>query len=225
MGLVWWLVPTAAAAIGAFTILRGVVHLFRGHVARSGSHLVGGIILAAAGLALGLVGVNVQLFSRFTHEGPVALVSVKSLDGARNFYRVSIARLDGSIPTQSCAIQGDEWIIGGRVQKWKAWATILGMNATYTLDQVSNKYFTAARGNGKPITSCDLTGTPEVNELVPPDWLPWLLARFYAEDRRFGSANYMPLADGARYEILITQSGFNAEPANGVARAAVAALR
>jgi hypothetical protein len=40
------------------------------------------------------------------------------------------------------------------------------------------------------------------------------------EDRRFGSANYMPLADGAQYRIVITQYGFNAEPANAVAKAA-----
>jgi len=225
VGLLWWVAPVAVAAFGALFILTGIGHLFRGHVARSGRHLVGGTTLAALGLALSLVGVNIQLFTRLTHEGPVAIVSVKSIDPAANTYLVSIKRLDSDIPLQSCTIQGDEWLIGGRVQKWKAWATVLGLNATYSLDQVSNKYFTATRGNGKPITSCDLASAPEVNQYVPPAWLPWLLAKFYVEDRRFGSANYMPLADGAQYRIVITQSGFNAEPANAIAKAANDAQR
>jgi hypothetical protein len=40
------------------------------------------------------------------------------------------------------------------------------------------------------------------------------------EDRRFGSANYMPLADGATYNVVMTQSGLNSEPANETARKA-----
>jgi hypothetical protein len=41
-----------------------------------------------------------------------------------------------------------------------------------------------------------------------------------ADERRFGSANYMPLADGALYLVFMTQNGLNAEPANDPARAA-----
>ena len=62
-----------------------------------------------------------------------------------------------------------------------------------------------------------------VNAYVPDKWLPWILENFYTEDRRFGSANYMPLADGAVYRIVITQSGFNAEPLNAIAKDANAA--
>ncbi len=54
------------------------------------------------------------------------------------------------------------------MQKWKGWANILGLDATYTLDQIFNKYSSAARANGKPITSCDLKGPPpEVNQYIP----------------------------------------------------------
>ncbi|MEI9886172.1 MAG: hypothetical protein WDN08_06650 [Rhizomicrobium sp.] len=57
-----------------------------------------------------------------------------------------------------------------------------GLDATYTLDQISNKYSSAARGNGKTITSCDLHGTPVVNSYVPQGWLPWILDKFYTEE-------------------------------------------
>lgn len=94
----------------------------------------------------------------------------------------------------------------------------------YVLDQISNRYFTAARGNGKTITACDLKGPPpRVNRWVPRGWLNWLVAHAYTEDRRFGSAVFMPMADGAAYRVLITQSGLNAEPTNAIARRANAA--
>jgi hypothetical protein len=42
----------------------------------------------------------------------------------------------------------------------------------------------------------------------------------YVEDRHFGSGAYMPLADGAVYKVIMTQSGLNAEPVNNTARKA-----
>jgi hypothetical protein len=82
-------------------------------------------------------------------------------------------------------------------------------------------YFSAARGNGKPITACDIEDVaPRLDRYIPRGWLAWLAAKAYTVDRRFGSANYMPLADGALYRVVITQSGFNAEPGNAAARTA-----
>lgn len=214
----WWFAPVAVAVLGVLTVVGGFAAAFRREPGAAGRRMVGGVTAAALGLALSLVGLNIQLFSRLTHEGPVAEVHVKAIDPATSRFLVTVHRLDGQIPDQSCTLQGDEWLISGRVQKWKAWANVLGLDATYTLDQLSNKYFTAERGNGKPITSCDLMGKPKANDYVPDAWRAWLLSQFYTVDRKFGDANYMPLADGADYKVVITQSGFNSEPANDVAR-------
>jgi hypothetical protein len=71
------------------------------------------------------------------------------------------------------------------------------------------------------ITACDIADVAlRIDQYVPHAWLAWLAARAFAVDRRFGSANYMPLADAAVYRVVITQSGFNAEPVNQPARAA-----
>jgi hypothetical protein len=71
------------------------------------------------------------------------------------------------------------------------------------------------------ITACDLEGPPpDVNQYIPDKWVRWLSDQAYTVDRRFGDANYMPLADGALYKVVITQSGFNSEPDNDAARAA-----
>jgi hypothetical protein len=217
----WWAAPVIVAVCGIALLLSGTGHLFRGRPVRAGGHLVAGAPLAIIGLAASLLGLSAQTYARLTYENPVASVSVKLLDRDAQRYLVTVARQDGSNRKQSCMLQGDEWLLSGRVQKWKPWANVLGLDATYSLDQLSNKYFTAERGNGKPITACDLEGPPPaIDKYVPPKWFAWLFARAYSVDRRFGSANYMPLADGAVYRVLITQSGFNAEPVNEIARAA-----
>jgi len=226
LGGIWLVVPLIVGAAGVLIFFLGLGHLFQGRPARATGHVVAGAPLAVVGFALALLGINTQTYSRLTHEGPVADVSVKVVDPATSRYAVTVHRLDGSNRAQTCQLQGDDWVLSGRVQKWKSWANVLGLDATYSLDQVSNMYSSAARGSGKIITACDLDGPPpQVDQYVPPQWVNWLTQQAYTVDRRFGDANYMPMADGAVYRVVITQSGFNAEPVNDAAKAANDAAR
>lgn len=223
-GLAWIVIPALAALFGVGLLLAALVHYGRGRPARGTAHMVAGAPLAVVGLAAALLGLNTQTFARLTHEGEVADVWIMAIDRTKGLYHVRVTRLDGPKLSQDCILQGDEWDIGARVQKWKPWANLLGLDTTYVLDQVSNRYFTAERGNGKPITACNLKGPPPAeNRWVPKAWLGWLVGHAYTEERRFGSAVFMPLADGAAYRVLITQSGLNAEPSNAIARRANAA--
>jgi hypothetical protein len=219
VGWIFLAVPLLVAFFGVVWLVSGIGHATRGRAGKGSRGVLGGGAVAAVGLALSLLGINAQSFARLTHEGPVAEVSVRAIDPANNLYLVVVRRLDGSYPPQTCQIQGDEWLITGRVQKWKPWANALGLDATYSLNEITNKYRDAERGNGRPITSCDIAGpAPTVNQYLPEPVVQWLIAHAYVEDRRFGDANYMPLADGATYRVVITQSGFNTEPENDTAR-------
>ena len=224
LGWYWVVVPLIVAALGIFVLLRGFGHVARGRHGKGAAHVMVGSPLALIGLAAGLIALNTQTFARLSHESDIARVSVKSTDPAQNRYELTIQRLDVANVVQTCRVQGDEWEMSARVQKWQPWANVLGLDTTYALDQVDNKYFSAERGNGRIITACDLKGPPPaVDSYVPQSWLFWLLDRSYTEHRRFGSAAYMPNADGAVYKVVMTQSGLNAEPANDVAERANAA--
>lgn len=221
MGSVWIFVPLAIAGLGFLFFLAGAAHLFRGRPVRGGIGLGAGGAVTIGGLAAGLLGLNLQSYSRLTYEAPVAEVSIHTLDPVHKLYEVKVHRLDGSNRVTLCKLQGDEWLLAGRVQKWQPWANEIGLNATYTLEQMSNMYFSASVANGRPITACDLKGPPPpVNQYLPEAWVNWLVAHALVQDRRFGSANYMPLADGAEYKVVITQMGFNAEPDNDAAKRA-----
>ena len=218
MGMIWFVVPLVVAGLGFLVFLAGTGHLLHGRAAKAGVGLGAGGAITIAGLAAGLFGLNLQSYSRLTYEAPVAEISIHAQKPAEKLYTVAVHRLDGTDRTTNCTLQGDEWLLSGRVQKWKAWANELGLNATYTLNQISNMYYSAREASGKPIMACDINGPlPQVNQYLPESWVKWLMDHALVQDRRFGSANYMPLADGAVYKVVITQMGFNAEPVNDAA--------
>jgi hypothetical protein len=213
--------PLLVALLGVILILDGLRHLVRRRVYRGGGGVIGGVIVALIGLGIALIGLNMATYARLSYERPVAEVTVHAVDPARKLYAVAVRRLDTITPAHSCELQGDEWIIGGHVRRWKPWVNLLGLDSGYTLDQLANKYVSADEGEGKPITVCDIeSARPTIDRYVPGRWLTWLMSLPSAEERHFGSASYMPLADGAVYTVVMTQAGLNAEPANEAAKAA-----
>ncbi|GAA0541935.1 hypothetical protein FHS83_000204 [Rhizomicrobium palustre] len=221
MGTLWVVAPLVVAGLGFIGFLFGAGHLVRGRFMRAGAGLGGGGLITIAGLAVGLIGLNLQSYQRLTYEVPLAQVSVHVVNPALKIYTVAVTRLDGTNRVQNCTLQGDSWEVGGRFQKWKPWANEIGLDATYTLDQITNRYNSAAEGNGKRITACDLQSQPsEVSKVLPRVVSNWILAHMMVKQREFGSASYMPLVDGAKYTVIATQFGFNAEPANAIANRA-----
>jgi hypothetical protein len=218
MGPIIVIVPLIVAGVGFVVFLAGFPHVARGRAGAAVFRLGGGGALTIAGLAAGLIGLNLQSYSRLTYEVPLAEISVHAVKPAEKIYTVTVKRLDGTNRIQNCTLQGDAWELGGRFQKWKPWANELGLNATYTLDQISNRYYSAAEANGKRITACDINGpAPKVNHFLPDSWVKWLMGHMLVKERFFGSASYMPMVDGAVYKLIATQFGFNAEPANEIA--------
>ncbi len=219
----WVVAPLAVAVLAIVLLLRAIFHVARGRFGHGGLHVGTGLVLALSALCLGLIVLNTQSYARLTHERPVAEVTVAAIHPALQTYRVTVRRLDETRIVTTCNIQGDEWIMSAAVQRWQPWMNILGLDSTYTLDQLANKYFSAARGNGRRITACDLSGPASgANRFVPGRLAAWLMGKAQAGQRRFGSAAYMPLTDGAIYRVIMTQSGLNADAVNPIAAAAVA---
>jgi hypothetical protein len=218
-----WMIfaPLAVAALGLVAFVAGIVHAVKLRPGKASVRLGGGGLLAMGGLAAGLIGLNLQSYERLTYEVPLADVTVRAVDPAHKLYAVTVTRLDATHFVQTCTLQGDAWEIGGRFQKWKPWANEIGLNATYTLDQISNRYYRAIDGDGQRITACDLKAPqPEAVQYLPDVVVRWVLKHMLVEDRFFGSASFMPMTDGAEYKVIATQFGFNAEPVNAPARAA-----
>lgn len=225
----WWIAPAVVGLLGLTLLVRGLGALFRGRFV--GGLLGGGVgaaLMAAATIA-SLLALDVQTYARLTYERPVATIQTRQL-GPQYFEATVIQPGRGeNLPaaTNLYPLHGDEWRIEAQVLKWKPWANVLGLDAQYRLDRLSGRYRSIDQELNDERSVHPLSGGD-----VGPEWLPWRLdawemARRYrryvdAVDTLYGGAAYMPMADGAQYEVWITQSGLVARPANDAAREASA---
>lgn len=224
----WWIAPAAVGLIGLVLLVRGLGALFRGHPVSGLLGIVGGGGFAAAAAIATLLALDIQTYARLTYERPVATISTRQL-GPQYFEATVIqpARGEGQpAATNLYPLHGDEWRIEAQVLKWKPWANVLGLDTQYRLDRLSGRYSSIAQELNAERSVHDLSNGEAVHGL-PWRISAWDMARKYrryvdAVDTLYGGAAYMPMADGARYEVWVTQSGLIARPANDRARTASA---
>jgi len=230
----WWVVPCLVAFVAGLFVLNGMIALFRGRWITGPLRMIfGGAVLAGA-LSAVLLAQNVQTYARLTYERPVATVQLRKL--APQYFEVTVTQPpvtdDGPARTAVYPVNGDDWRIEAQVLKWKPWANVLGLDSQYRLDRLSGRYQDIEQERTGARSVHALSGGDPIKGEILGVTLPWNLTVWHgaqryrryvdAVDTLYGGATYMPMADGARYEVWITQSGLIARPANDAARTASA---
>ena len=168
--------------------------------------------VAALSLAISL---HLYTYSRLTAEQPVAQVQIEQLAPQRFNVTMHVPEKK----PRNFVIEGDEWQLDARVLKWHGWAQLLGLDAQYRLDRISGRYRNIAQARSRPPTVHALaydSGPLDLWELAQtkPKWLPWV-------DAEYGSATFLPMRDAVKYQVMMTQTGLLARPANAAASEAV----
>jgi len=205
MGLWGDALTLALGALGVLLLLAGCRRLFRRRFFAAGRAWLGGLVLIAAALMLFGVASNLHTYRRLTHEQPVARLAFEKIGEQR--YRATLTRPSGEVQTLN--LSGDEWQLDARVLKWHGWANLLGLDARYRLERISGRYRDIAQERSAPRTVHELGEARGIDvwalAQAQPRWLPFV-------DAIYGSATYLPLADGARYEVSLGQAGLIARP-------------
>jgi hypothetical protein len=179
--------------------------------------LSGAFVLAlAAGAAL--VAMNLHTYARLTHEQVAAWVSMRRL--SERHYALSVQTQ--SAPARHFDVRGDEWQIDARVLKWRALGNMLGFDTVYRLERISGRYGDIRQERAAPRTVYALAADPGVDF--------WSLLRKHhpyvpLADALYGSAAYVPMAEGAAYSVTVSASGLVVRPGNDAARKAVGGWR
>jgi hypothetical protein len=206
------------AVAGLLFLLLAVKRLRHRRFGACAIHGTSSLALFLAAIAIGLLGVNLLTYHRLTHEQPALEAQFKRDGEAR--YAALLTYPSGE--TQELALSGDEWQVDARVLKWHAFADLLGFDTAYRLERISGRYTDIARERDRQRT---------VYALNPPDrvdvWTLLRAGRRYVPwaDALYGSAVYVPMSDGARYQVVVSQSGLVARPLNESARQAVGAWK
>ena len=98
--------------------------------------------------------------------------------------------------------------------KWRPWANIIGYDSVYKLDRLSGRYSTLDDEVNKPRSLYSVTSEPgiDVFEQIKKrgGWLK-------AVDAYYGSGTYLPMGDGAVFEIRMSQTGLIGRAVNEAA--------
>jgi hypothetical protein len=175
--------------------------------------LTGGVVLLLVAVA-GLVTANLFTYARLTHEQEAARVITRQL-GERQF---AVTVQTRERPARDFNVRGDEWQIDARVLKWRALGNLLGFDTVFRLERLSGRYGDVASERTGPRTVYELAAEPGVDF--------WTFARRYHQyvplaDALYGSAAYVPMAEGAQYVVTVSASGLVVRPDNDAARKAV----
>ncbi|WP_176693232.1 hypothetical protein [Arenimonas terrae] len=167
-----------------------------------------GFALLLLVLALGLVGLGwlLRQYAWLLEDVPVATLSL--VQEAPQRYRATFVP-EGGAPADFVLL-GDEWQLDARVIRWTLPGQLAGLPPVYRFERLSGRY-----GDPKQ----DLAAQRSVHDLRH-DWDFWefrqrWLADLPIADARWGSAAYLPMLDGARYQVFISpRGGLVAKPAD-----------
>lgn len=211
----WLDVGVAVCALVALLLIaRGVHHVRRRRVWRGSVVGLGGLVIGCLAVIALLIGINLLTYARFTFEQPVATISFRALSPQR--YAVTLVRHDGG--TVQATLTGDEWELDARIIKWKGVATVIGFEPLYRLQRLSGRYASIHDTLTRPPSAIALAREPGLSlwQLAHREarWLPFV-------DASYGTATYLPMGDGASYEVSLSTTGLLARPANAAAARAV----
>lgn len=206
--------------LGGFFLLRPrqLIAWFKGSIA---------LLILLAGLALLILGMDLRHYQHLSDLAPVAQLDIQSQDDG--LWRVTLhtardtqdADAITAAQTSSPAvylIKGDQWQLDARVLLFSGPLTWLGLRPVYRLDRISGRYIAFEDETSQPRTAFDLNPSASWIDFWQLDHrfgLPMLQAKY-------GSATFMPLRDGASYEVLLSATGLLAKPLNDEAKQAVA---
>jgi len=174
-----------------------------------------GALFILLGVAAGLVAASLHGYQRLTHEQLAAKVTLRQL-GERQ-YALTLEPPGGA--ARHYEMRGDEWQIDARVLKWRPAATIAGFDTLYRLERLSGRYGDIVQERTAKRTVHALAVTDEPVDL-------WDLAKRYHSyvplvDALYGSAAYVPMAEGAEYTVTVSATGLVIRPGNDAAKKAL----
>ncbi|HEY1314785.1 MAG TPA: hypothetical protein VGE92_12960 [Steroidobacteraceae bacterium] len=201
--------------------LAGILFLFAAMRRLRQRKVISGLFHGATALVLILVGVgaallltNLRTYQRLSFEQRAGELQL-TRTGDRQFNAV-LSYPNGE--RANFALRGDEWQVDARVLKWHAFANLVGFDTAYRLERLSGRYSRVEDEVAQPRTAFSLNPPQHIDPWVLVhryrSWVPWI-------DAVYGSAAFLPMADGALYEISVSQSGLIARPLNQAARDAV----
>lgn len=209
-------VSTLFAILAIYFLFRFLHCVRHGRVVRAGGSCVSCLGSAAVAGAGGMLLLSYLSYARLIEEKLVSRIEFHQT--ATDEFQARIMVTGKS--DQFYMLRGDEWQMDARIITWKPPMTVLGLDPIYQLDRLSGRYAEIDREKTEARTVHSLSSAPPADAWQMARRFPFLMP---GVDAHYGTATYVPMADGARYEVMLSRDAIIARPANDAAREAIGA--
>jgi len=208
------IISSTFMGIALYFVVSTARHAKRRRPIRATRSMAGGVVSGALGSASVLLAFSYYGYGRLIDEQLVSQIQFSQTAPREYSARVMI---DGQTD-RVFTLRGDEWQMDARVVNWKPPVTLLGLDPIYQLDRLSGRYSNI---------DDEMTEQRTVHALSEELTLDvWRVARRFPTlmpgvDAYYGTATYLPMADGARFEVSLSRTALIARPVNSQAEYAV----
>ncbi|OUS23621.1 hypothetical protein A9Q99_26605 [Gammaproteobacteria bacterium 45_16_T64] len=206
MGYDW--ITGIVVLVSVIFLVSGVITLFRKDWFLNWLRGTLGMFFVLFSVFFGLLAVNVFSYQQMKNEQSVATLSFERVD--KQLYDVTVSQPSGR--EMRYEVRGDLWQIDARVIKWEGVLSAIGFTTGYKLDRLQGRFITLEQERSTKRTVYALS-EPDVGFDLwsaiksSSGWLPIV-------DAAYGSATFLPMADGAIFSVSIGNAGLVARPLN-----------
>jgi hypothetical protein len=202
------------ALLAFFLLIRTFRCARHGRILRACGTCLSGVVSAALAGAAVLLAFSYYSYDRLISEATISTIQFSRTASDQFEARLMVA----GERDRFYELRGDEWQLDARMVNWKPPATILGLDPIYRLERLSGRFSEIDRERNEIRTVHALSTKPHLDV--------WSLARRFplltpGIDAYYGTATYVPMADGARYEVSLSRDAMIARPVNEAAKRAV----
>ena len=162
------------------------------------------VVFIAAGAVLALFSLGIEGMRALTKEESAARIKVVPSGAQR--YDATVTFADGRVQTYDLA--GDDIYVDGHIVKWTPLANMLGLHTSYRLDRIAGRYRALDQENTARRTVYAIDTPPVIDLVALGKRLP--LRDFF--DAEYGSASYVPVAEGGELDLMVSTSGLLLRP-------------
>ena len=170
------------------------------------------LVLIAGGLYGIAVAMELRHYQALSHMETIGSLRTEAIGDQT--WRVRLEQPGQA--AESWTINGDEWQLDARIIRFGGPFGWLGVKPGYRFERISGRYrsLEQERTGERTVESIGGESWPDLWALDQTWNLPFV-------EGVYGSAAYMPLRDGALYDIRLSSSGLVPVPVNDEARSAV----
>lgn len=197
-----------------FFMRRTLVCTRRRRVLRAGANGMSCMLSGALLSGFLVLTISYLGYQRLTYEQVVATLQFSRV--ASYEYRARVM-VEGETD-RFFVLSGNEWQIDARMVSWQPPATILGLDPIYRLERLSGRYADVDDERERPRSVHALSDQPLLDVWSVVNRAPVLMP---GVDAYYGTATYVPMADGALFEVSLSRDALIARPANAAAEDAL----